>query len=137
MTWRRARNGALSIIIGPRSALFTPLPDPGLIVLDECHDPAYDQSEPPFYHTVATARYYSQLTGAICVLGSATPTIQQKFEANRGSMVGLKLTRRINWSGTGDQITGLPKIDVVDMREELKAGNRIFSRAPGKINNIS
>ena len=129
-TWRRARNGALNVIIGPRSALFTPLPDPGLIVLDECHDPAYDQSDPPFYHAAATAQYYSQLAGAICVMGSATPTIQQRFEASRGSIVGLKLTRRINKAKVGDHGSGLPKVEVLDMREELKAGNRsIFSRA--------
>jgi primosomal protein N' (replication factor Y) len=128
-TWRRARNGALNVIIGPRSALFTYLPDPGLIVLDECHDPAYDQSDPPFYHAAAAAQYFSQLAGAICIMGSATPTIQQRYEARAGSMVGLKLTRRINRSKVGDKESSLPRVDVLDMREELKAGNRsIFSR---------
>ena len=55
-TWRRARAGALKVIIGPRSALFAPLPQPGLIVVDECHDGSYHQAEPPFYDAVAAAQ---------------------------------------------------------------------------------
>jgi primosomal protein N' (replication factor Y) len=63
-TWRRARNGMLKIIIGPRSALFAPLPDLGLIVADECNDDSYYQSEPPFYHAVNAAQTYAHISGA-------------------------------------------------------------------------
>ena len=122
-TWRRARAGKLKVIIGARSALFSPLPDVGLIVVDECHDPSFYQSEPPYYHAVATAQEYARLCGAVCVLGSATPTIEQRFQAESGQLTKLELPRRI-------VETGLPPVQVVDMREELKNGNRgIFSRA--------
>lgn len=122
-TWRRARSGKLKVIIGARSALFTPLPNVGLIVLDECHDGSYYQGEPPYYHAVSAAMEYARLCGAVCVLGSATPTIEQKFEAANNQFTRLELPRRI-------VNAGLPPVEIVDMREELKAGNReTFSRA--------
>ncbi|MBI5945808.1 MAG: primosomal protein N' [Chloroflexi bacterium] len=121
-TWRRARTGKLKVIIGARSALFSPLPDIGLIVVDECHDGSYYQSEPPFYHAVAAAQEYARLCGAVCVLGSATPTIEQRFSAENGKIKMLDLPRRV-------VERNLPPVQVVDMREELKSGNRgIFSR---------
>jgi primosomal protein N' (replication factor Y) len=128
-TWRRARAGKLKVIIGARSALFAPLPNIGLIVVDECHDSSYYQSDPPFYHAVASAQEYARLSGAVCVLGSATPTIEQRFHfapppAGEGTGVGyLSLPQRV----TDSQ---LPPVSIVDMRAELKSGNRgIFSRA--------
>jgi primosomal protein N' (replication factor Y) len=139
-TWRRARAGLLKVIIGARSALFSPLPNPGLIVVDECHDASYYQADPPFYHAVSAAQIYARLAGAVCVLGSATPTVVQRYQASdsplptgdrealrkegRGvrGMRHLELPRRIFESG-------LPPVQVVDMRDELKAGQRgIFSR---------
>ncbi|MFN3741592.1 MAG: primosomal protein N' [Anaerolineales bacterium] len=121
-TWRRARRGQLRVIIGPRSALFMPLPSVGLIVVDECHDASYYQSEPPFYHAVATAQAYARLTNAVCVLGSATPSIVQRYQAEIGQMHYLHLPQRIH--------ADLPSVQVVDMRQELRAGERsIFSRA--------
>jgi primosomal protein N' (replication factor Y) len=124
-TWRRARLGLLKVIIGARSALFSPLPNIGLIVADECHDSSYYQADPPFYHAVTTAQTYARLAGAVCVLGSATPTVVQRYQAegirDRG-MKRVELPHRIFESG-------LPPVQVVDMREELKAGQRgIFSR---------
>jgi len=124
-TWRRARLGLLKVIIGARSALFSPLPNIGLIVADECHDSSYYQADPPFYHAVTVAQTYARLAGAVYVLGSATPTVVQRYQAegirDRG-MKRLELPRRIFESG-------LPPVQVVDMREELKAGQRgIFSR---------
>jgi primosomal protein N' (replication factor Y) (superfamily II helicase) len=124
-TWRRARAGLLKVIIGARSALFSPLPNIGLIVADECHDSSYYQADPPFYHAVTAAQSYSRLLGAVCILGSATPTVVQRFQAeglgDRG-MKRLELPHRIFESG-------LPPVQVVDMRDELKAGQRgIFSR---------
>ncbi|MBI5964879.1 MAG: primosomal protein N' [Chloroflexi bacterium] len=121
-TWRRARMGKLKIIIGARSALFAPLPDIGLIVVDECHDGSYYQSEPPFYHAVTAAQEYARLCGAVCVMGSATPTIEQRFKAEKKQAIKLDLPRRV-------VERSLPPVQVVDMREELKTGNRgIFSR---------
>jgi primosomal protein N' (replication factor Y) (superfamily II helicase) len=123
-TWRRARLGLLKVIIGARSALFSPLPNIGLIVVDECHDSSYYQADPPFYHAVSAAQRYSELVGAVCILGSATPTVVQRFQTEQftGGLRKLELPRRIFDAG-------LPPVQVVDMREELKAGQRgIFSR---------
>ncbi|MGE5462959.1 MAG: primosomal protein N' [Syntrophothermus sp.] len=134
-TWRRARTGALKVIIGARSALFSPLPNIGLIVVDESHDSSYYQAEPPFYHAVSAAQMYARFAGAVCVLGSATPTVIQRFQsdlaplpagegqARRELLRRLELPRRITGSD-------LPPVQIVDMREELKSGQRgIFSRA--------
>lgn len=131
-TWRRARLGLLQVVVGPRSALFTPFPNPGLLIADECHDSSYYQSEPPFYHAIEAAKMYARLCGAVCILGSATPTVQQRYEAEVGESIRLELRQRIHNGGESspaDSI-GLPPVQVVDMREELKSGNRhIFSRA--------
>ena len=122
-TWRRARSGKLKVIIGARSALFAPLPNIGLIVVDECHDSSYHQTEPPFYNAAVAAQEYARLCGAVCVLGSATPTVEQRFAAENGTLTKLTLPNRVTDSA-------LPPVQVVDMREELKTGNRgIFSRA--------
>ena len=129
-TWRRARAGLLKVVIGPRSALFTPLPNLGLIVLDECHDNSYYQSEPPFYHAVNTAQEYARLTGAVCILGSATPSIIQRWDGEIGNSIKLDLPNRIASAQESKphQHLGMPPVSIIDMREELKAGNRsIFS----------
>jgi primosomal protein N' (replication factor Y) len=109
-TWRRARTGKLKVIIGARSALFAPLPNIGLIVVDECHDGSYYQSEPPFYHAVTAAQEYARLCGAVCVMGSATPTIEQRFKAENKQTIQLDLPRRV-------VERSLPPVQVVDMRE--------------------
>jgi len=128
-TWRRARAGLLKVIIGPRSALFTPFPKVGLIVADECHDGSYYQSEPPFYHAIEAASIYARLCGAVCILGSATPTIPQRWQAEVGEIVLLELPKRIPEIVLSESGPGLPPVSIVDMREELKSGNRgIFSR---------
>ncbi len=130
-TWRRARAGSLQIIIGPRSALFAPLPHPGLIVVDECHDASYYQSTPPFYHAVTAAQMYARLCGAVCVLGSATPSVVQQYQAQVGESIRLELKQRIASQPAADSAQGLdlPPVYVVDMRQELKAGHRhVFSR---------
>ncbi len=122
-TWRRARAGLIKVVIGPRSALFTPFPQIGLIVLDECHDTSYQQSEPPFYDAVEAAQTYARLAGAVCILGSATPSLEQRFKAETGLFELLELPKRVT------EGFSLPNVSLVDMREELKAGNRsIFSR---------
>ena len=121
-TWRRARAGLLKVIIGARSALFAPLPNLGLIVADECHDSSYYQSEPPFYNAINASQMYARLAGAACILGSATPSVSQRYQAEVQKMKRLELPRRITEAG-------LPPVHIIDMRDELKAGQRgIFSR---------
>ncbi|HLA07051.1 MAG TPA: primosomal protein N' [Anaerolineales bacterium] len=131
-TWRRARSGKLKVIIGARSALFVPLPNIGLIVADECHDSSFYQSEPPFYHAVDAAKMYARLCGAICVLGSATPTIEQRYQADSPLLLGegavVRSVRKLDLPKRIVQAE-MPPVHIVDMREELKAGQRgIFSR---------
>jgi len=129
-TWRRARDGKLNVIIGARSALFSPLPNIGLIVVDECHDSSYYQAEPPYYNAMTAAQEYARLCGAVCVMGSATPTIEQRFQAESGGVQILGLPNRVKTSEVLRDLGGLPPVQVVDMREELKNGNRgIFSRS--------
>jgi len=149
-TWRRARNGQLSVIVGPRSALFVPFPRLGLIVVDEFHDDSYYQSEiQPYYHASSVAIYYASLAGAVCLLGSATPDINSRYHADQEKWHYLRLPARIlghrqviqaqaerlgissHYRLLSDQTEtiDLPSVRVVDMRQELKAGNRsIFSR---------
>jgi len=130
-TWRRARAGLLKVVIGPRSALFAPLQNIGLIAVDECHDGSYYQSEPPFYHAVTAAQMYARQTGAICILGSATPSIVQRWDAGAGKSLYLDLPTRIASAQEAKphQHMDLPPVSVIDMRVELKEGNRgIFSR---------
>jgi len=149
-TWRRARAGELQVIVGPRSALFSPFPDLGLVVVDECHDDSYYQSEPPFYDAVEAAIAYARLSGGICLLGSATPDITSTYQAVKGKWKYLHLPERILAHRQSVQAMAekfgltsryrpleaqaetmdLPPVSVVDMRQELKAGNRsIFSRS--------
>lgn len=149
-TWRRCRTGDIRLMIGPRSALFMPLPDVGLIVLDESHDESYkEQSRVPRYHAREVAMEYARITGGVCILGSATPDVNSSYAAERGYLHHLLLPQRI----VGHQqrletqanrhrlqsryhpleadahTIDLPPVRVVDMRQELKAGNRsIFSR---------
>lgn len=149
-TWRRVGLGELPVLIGPRSALFMPQENLGLIVVDECHDESYDQQDrPPHYRGVPTAIAYGRLSGAAVILGSATPRVTQYYPAVSGRWTLIELPKRIlahretvasykrrlgidfaikpGEAQTAD--LGLPEVAVVDMREELKAGNRsIFSR---------
>ncbi|NJN45122.1 MAG: primosomal protein N', partial [Anaerolineae bacterium] len=84
-TWRRARDGQVTIIVGPRSALFTPVQNLGLIVVDEFHESSYYQAEGmPYYHAREAAVAYAELAGAVCVLGSATPDVASMYRATEG-----------------------------------------------------
>jgi primosomal protein N' (replication factor Y) len=133
-TWRRARAGLLSVVVGPRSALFTPFSALQLIVVDECHEEAYYQSDAlPYYHAVNTAVAYGHLAGAVVLMGSATPDITQSYRAETGEWLEIRLPKRINVTAPGqpdkEGPTLMPDVRLVDMREELKQGNRsIFSR---------
>lgn len=143
-TWRRIRAGQIRVVVGPRSALFAPLDDVGLIVLDEEHDASYKQSDTmPAYHSRDVALRIAAIHGAVVVLGSATPDLVTAYRAReRGDIHLLRLRKRIVVGHQGDagldvrpaqaemQFTEeLPPVHVVDMRQELRAGNRsIFSR---------
>jgi len=131
-TWRRARAGLIKVLIGARSAIFAPLPNPGLIVADECHDSSYYQSDPPFYHAISVAQEYARLTASVFLLGSATPGLIQRYAAETGQYAYLELSQRVMPDrGVGAApAAGLPPVRIVDMRAELQSGNRsIFSRA--------
>lgn len=149
-TWRRARAGQLSVIVGPRSALYTPLSRLGLIILDEAHDDSYYQSDTvPCFDTRRAAELYAKLAGAACVFGTATPAISTRYQAEQEGWTILNLPDRIlahrqavaaQAERLGQptrfhpleaeaETIGLPPVRVVDMRAELKDGNRsIFSR---------
>ncbi len=124
--WRRIRDGEFDVVIGPRSALFAPQPDLGLIVIDEEHEWTYKQDNPPRYHARDVALKLAELTGTTVIMGSATPDVGIYFRARQGIYKLLQLPERV----VPVESAPLPEVDVVDMREELKAGNRsIFSRA--------
>lgn len=119
---QRAKNGEIDVIIGPRSALFTPFPIIGLIVIDEEHESSYKSESTPKYHARETAEEIARLHGAGLVLGSATPSLEAYWRARQGKYQLFTLTKRLT-GGT------LPTVYTVDLREELRCGNRsIFSR---------
>ncbi len=119
----RARRGGLDIMIGPRSALFTPFPNLGLIIIDEEHEAAYKSETVPRYHAVDTAIKRCELAGAMTILGSATPSASSYYRAQNGEYHFFQMKTRAKEEST------LPSVEIVDLREELKAGNRgIFSR---------
>ena len=125
--WWRVHRGDAPVVIGSRGAVFAPQRDVGLIVLDEEHEWTYKQHDPsPRYHARDVAAKIAELTGAVVVLGSATPEVTSSYKARQGQHTLLRLPQRIESSG---QPTALPDVQVVDMRKELKSGNRsVFSR---------
>ena len=135
-TWRRARRGELRVIVGPRSALFAPLADIGLIVVDEEHDDSYyEASQDVCYHARHAAVQLASICGALALLGSATPDIGSYTEAKQERWKLLELPERVrshSQHGTPGVETALdlPPVQIVDMRSELRAGNRsMFSRS--------
>jgi primosomal protein N' (replication factor Y) len=154
-TWRRIRGGLVDVVIGPRSALFSPLQSLGLIVLDEEHDDSFKQTDrPPQYHARSAAIELARLTGATVILGSATPSLESYHSTHIGRSTLLEMPRRvvghvrrlrdlqtrygvphIRYDVQPDapaeaRYRPLPPVQIVDLRAELRAGNRsIFSRA--------
>ena len=153
--WWDIRGGAFDVVVGPRSALFAPIDNPGIIIIDEEHEATYKQEEhPPLYHARAAALELARAANAIVVLGSATPSVETYYYANRGRLQLLSLPRRVTrpaqpaaddaaatHSPTDDDAAarssppdagtppGLPQVQICDMRLELRQGNRhIFSR---------
>lgn len=120
--WRRICRGEVNIAIGARSAVFAPFNNLGLIIIDEEHETSYKQSTDPKYHAREVAIQRGRLVNAPVVLGSATPSLESYYNAKQGIFRYTELPRRI-----GNR--PLPEVHVVDMREEMKAGNRtMFSR---------
>ncbi len=128
--WHRVQRGDARLVLGSRSAIFAPIPDLGLIVLDEEHEWTYKQESPqPRYHARETAAELCRLTGATLVLGSATPDIVTYHRSETGQYRRVELLDRVVAGEDGELHDGkLPHVTVVDMREELMAGNRsVFS----------
>lgn len=128
-TWRRLRQGDLRLIVGPRSALFLPYTELGLIVVDECDHESYDEQErEPFYHAVETAEAYARELQASLILGTATPRVTQYYQAQRGLWQLVELPNRVYLRSPQDPEKlvqlALPPVNIVDMRQELRAGNR-------------
>ncbi len=126
--WWNIRDGLADVVVGPRSALFAPVIDPGIIIVDEEHEPSYKQDEhPPYYHARDAALALARRSGAVVVMGSATPDVSTYHEASRGRHHLLGLPKRVPRSD--GSATPLPEISVIDMRRELREGNRsVFSR---------
>ena len=120
--FRRARQGGIQIMVGPRSALFTPFSRLGLIIVDEEHEPTYKSENSPRYHAREVAVRRGEMENARVVLGSATPSLEAYTKARQGEYLLVKLTERYRGRP-------LPEVSVVDLRKELKSGNRsVLSR---------
>ncbi|MEB3224017.1 MAG: primosomal protein N' [Candidatus Sericytochromatia bacterium] len=121
--WQRIRGGDARVVVGARSAVFAPLDDLGVIIVDEEHESSYKQDTAPRYHARTVAAERARLAGAILVLGSATPSVESYAAALDGAATLLEMPERV-------EDRPLPPVTVVDMRKELADGNRsIFSRA--------
>ncbi|MGQ9516219.1 MAG: replication restart helicase PriA [Anaerolineae bacterium] len=153
--WRRIRDGEVDIVIGPRSAVFAPLPRLGIIIIDEEHEAAYKAEPMPTYHARDVALQRAGIENSPVIMGSATPSLESYYRALRGEFRLLELPQRV--MGHARQIAQqqerlhipperahahplgpeyaeacfieLPAVEIIDMRHELRAGNRsIFSR---------
>lgn len=120
--WQKAHTSDTPlIVIGPRSSLFVPVPNPGLIVVDECHETSYKQDQTPRYHAVTTAAKLASLCGAKLVLGSATPGLWEVFLAHQGKISLSKITERV--AGLS-----MPTAEIIDLRDkELFKSSRYIS----------
>lgn len=114
----RAKNGELDVMIGPRSALFTPFSNLGYIIIDEEHETSYKSETVPRYHARETAFARARMAGASVVLGSATPSLESSYYAQKG------MVRRFYLTGRAKADSTLADCQVVDLREELRSGNR-------------
>ncbi|MBI1898137.1 MAG: primosomal protein N' [Acidobacteria bacterium] len=121
--WRRIRTGVATVVVGTRSAVFAPVQDLGLIVVDEEHDHSYKQQETPRYHGRDVAVVRAQMAGATVVLGSATPSLESRHNVERGKYTGIELPERI-------EQRPMPEVELIDMRLEFleTGGISTFSR---------
>jgi primosomal protein N' (replication factor Y) len=129
-TWRRIRRGDYKVVIGPRSAVFAPLPDLGLIVVDEEHESSYKQFEPaPRYNARDVAVVRASMNNAVCVLGSATPSLESFHNAQIGKYTLLSMPDRVPLAGGGS--ARLPEVRIIDMLGDRSPGrpHPIISKA--------
>lgn len=122
-TWQRLRSGEAGIVIGARSAVFAPVADPGIFIIDEEQEFTYKQEESPRYHTREVARRRGELAGAVVLMGSATPSVESYQLAREGKHRLLTMPDRIDGAF-------LPEVRIVDMREELRDGRRSVLSEP-------
>ena len=116
--WVKIKNKVSRIVIGARSALFSPLEDIGIIIIDECHDDAYRSEMSPKYDTIEVADFIAQKYDAHLILASATPSISQFYKAKEGIYDIFSLKKRANDKP-------LPKVEIVNMLEDMKGGNKL------------
>ena len=116
--FKRAKQGEIQVMVGPRSALFTPFEKLGLIIIDEEHEASYKSENSPRYHARETAIHRAEMEGAAVVLGSATPSMEAYYRAKEGQYALVKLDARF-------EERPLPRVSIIDMREQLKKGNRL------------
>ena len=121
--YKRIRQGAAKIVLGTRSAVFAPLENLGLIVIDEEQEGSYESEKAPCYHARDIAKYRCAKEGAWLVLGSATPTVETAYHARQGSYRLALLRKRYNENA-------LPRVSLVDMRQELRQGNYTYVSRP-------
>ena len=122
--WKKLKDGICHIVVGARSAIFSPIQNLGLIIVDEEHDSSYKQQDVPRYNAVSVSIMRARLKNAVVVLGGATPSLESYFKAKRGEYKLIELTERI-------EKRPLPKVKILDMRQELIERKRkriIFSR---------
>lgn len=121
--WRKIHRKEVQLVVGARSAIFAPFENLGMIIIDEEHETSYKQEENPRYHARDVAIYRARVHGCPVVLGSATPSLESFARAKKGVYQLLTLQKRVSDNG-------MPNVHIVDMREELRSGNRsMFSRA--------
>lgn len=116
--WQRAKEGKSRIVIGPRSAIFSPVKNLGLVIIDEEHETSYKQEDSPRYHTRDVVIKRAELSKAIVVLGSATPSLEAYYNAKAGRYKLIKLTERV-------LRRELPKVKIVDMRKEISKRKKV------------
>ncbi len=114
--WKRARDGKAQVVVGTRSAVFAPLEHLGLIVLDEEQEGSYRSDSAPSYHAREVAKFRCAQSGGLLLLGSATPSVESMYRARQGIYHLFRLEKRYNEQA-------MPQVQVVDMRQELRAGN--------------
>ena len=114
--WKRARRGEAQVVIGTRSAVFAPLKDLGLIILDEEQESSYKSENVPRYHARDVAKYRCVQNNALLVMGSATPSVETMFQAQEGQIGLFRLRSRYNQRN-------LPQVLIADLKEELRQGN--------------
>ena len=121
--WKRVRRGEVDVVLGTRSAVFAPLENLGMIILDEEHESSYQSETPPRYHARDVAKFLCAQNGGTLVLGSATPSVETTWQAQKGVYQKLILRSRYNCQP-------LPRVVVADMRDEVRAGNAGMVSAP-------